>query len=572
MPNIDYRVKAGDTLFEIAMRHDVRVATLAQLNDISDIDRIWAGQILKIPSQGKPVKVRSASDQHPHLQKSFPFEGAQQIGSIGRVSHDAGVNLHEQPEPFSSVTKRLPFNTRVFVSCQLPGDWYFVTVEGGYLGYVYKKFVSINPADPEATLHKIKHDEGALAIVRQHYKRDAIKWGQDERYFANVLVEANRGTGLRGIYKPYEGADWDTTKTRENYVIWIPSLSFARSLRGRVGSGSISYEVWQLAKKTALGIAEFSLGQAAFSAGLLHGALESIWDLLTGIFDLLEMIWKIVKSVLTAEFFSDLASLVENIKSLKPGELVDAGLKGLLDRWNQPDLLRRWHFRGWLVGYAIAEIVVAIVSAGAAIVKWAGKAGKLSKLLTKFPKVVKLAEKTQHAAKTVKNTSKQKLQKWLARYSDEAAAAKKPVKGFLRLRSDYDEHVIKRDFSVKRKKGIGGAHNMAEFMKYAHELNILRKIPHPKLKGVYRIEYQIQALDKAGNPTKQWGAHIFEKTVYDPKHISDDLFMTWGRQAAAEAQAAGRLTREWEGVTPDGIKMRGYLDDSGAVRSFFIDF
>ncbi len=75
-----------------------------------------------------------------------------------------------------------------------------------------------------------------------------------------------------------------------------------------------------------------------------------------------------------------------------------------------------------------------------------------------------------------------------------------------------------------------------------------------------------------GKPTKEWVAHIFEKTVYDPQIISDEQFMKWGREAAAQAQAAGKLTREWEGVTPGGIKMRGYLDESGAVRSFFIDF
>lgn len=45
-----------------------------------------------------------------------------------------------------------------------------------------------------------------------------------------------------------------------------------------------------------------------------------------------------------------------------------------------------------------------------------------------------------------------------------------------------------------------------------------------------------------------------------------------GRQAAAEAQAAGRLNREWVGTAPNGLEFRGYLGETGAVRSFFPNF
>jgi len=136
-----------------------------------------------------------------HIPKGFPFEMGKGVYSFGRVSNDDGVKLRAQPHPTGTLKKKLPFNTRVFVSRELSGDWYFVTLGDGSSGFVYKKYVSINPPDPGAVLHKIKKNEGALAIVKQHYKGSAIKWGQDERYYANVLVEANRGLGLRGIYK-----------------------------------------------------------------------------------------------------------------------------------------------------------------------------------------------------------------------------------------------------------------------------------------------------------------------------------------------------------------------------------
>ncbi|WP_120588779.1 peptidoglycan-binding protein [Corallococcus sp. CA054B] len=327
--------------------------------------------------------------------KGFPFEMGRGVYSVGRVSNGDGVNLRAQPHLTGTFKKKLSFNTRVFVSRELSGDWYFVTLADGDSGFVYKKYINTNLPDPGAVLHKIKKNEGALAIVKQHYKGSTIRWGQDERYYANVLVEANRGPGLRGIYKPTEDAAWDTTQTREGYLIWIPSVEFARSLRGKVGSGSITYELWQDVKAAATHVGNAYLGKLAFSAGLIHGALESVWDLLTGLIDLLELAWKLVYSLLSGEIVSDLKGLWDLAASLNLKTLTEAGIQALAKRWNDPNLLRREHFRGWLIGYVIVEIVLAVASGGATIVKWAGKAGKLGKLLAKFPRFVKLAEKAK---------------------------------------------------------------------------------------------------------------------------------------------------------------------------------
>ncbi|WP_223763721.1 peptidoglycan-binding protein [Corallococcus sp. AS-1-6] len=331
--------------------------------------------------------------------KGFPFEMGRGVYSFGRVSNGDGVNLRAQPHLSGTFKKKLPFNTHVFVSRELSGDWYFVTLTDGNSGFVYKKYISITPSDPGAVLHRIKKNEGALAIVKQHYKGSAIKWGQDERYYANVLVEANRGSGLRGIYKPTEDATWDKTQTREDYLIWIPSVAFAKTLRGKVGSGSITYDLWQEAKALATNVGNAYLGNLAFSAGLIHGALESVWDLLTGLIDLLELAWKLIYSVLSGEILSDLKGLWDLAASLDLKTLTEAGIKALASRWNAPNLLHREHFRGWLIGYVIVEIVMAVASGGATIVKWAGKAGKLGKLLAKFPRLVKVAEKAKGLTK-----------------------------------------------------------------------------------------------------------------------------------------------------------------------------
>jgi LysM repeat protein/GH24 family phage-related lysozyme (muramidase) len=49
MDSIEYRVQSGDTLSAIARRHQVTEAVLARLNGISDVNHIWAGQVLRIP-------------------------------------------------------------------------------------------------------------------------------------------------------------------------------------------------------------------------------------------------------------------------------------------------------------------------------------------------------------------------------------------------------------------------------------------------------------------------------------------------------------------------------------------
>ncbi len=432
-----HRVRAGETLSQVAQSHKITEKAMARANGITAPHRIVIGQVLKIPQEGPSAPQLQANSTKPpgpqatrasvpstKFPESVPFDWGKEIGSFGRVSNDEGVNLREAPD--GAIKKRLSFNTRIFVSRELPGSWYFVTLDDGSFGYVYLKYVSINPPEPGAFLHKIKKNEGALQIVKQYYKGSAVTWGQDERYYVNVLVEANRGKALSGIYKPNENSDWSKTQTRENYLIWIPTLAFAKSLRGKVSSGSISYEVWESAKRAASAIGDFFLANAAFAAGLIHGALEAVWDLLTGILDLFKLVWDIIKSVFTGQFLSDLKRLWELVGSLSPSQLIDAGIKAFLSRWNSPDFLRRWHFRGWVVGYAIAEILMVVVTGAAALVKWAGKAGKFSKLISKFPKVLKLAEKVTEVSRRIPEETLKRIRETVSRSSGQVPSAKKP--------------------------------------------------------------------------------------------------------------------------------------------------
>lgn len=47
--NTIYMVKRGDTLSKIASRYNIDMHTLAQINDIEDVNKIYVGQVLSIP-------------------------------------------------------------------------------------------------------------------------------------------------------------------------------------------------------------------------------------------------------------------------------------------------------------------------------------------------------------------------------------------------------------------------------------------------------------------------------------------------------------------------------------------
>lgn len=46
-----YRIKSGDTLSAIAARNDTTVAELKRLNNIKDVNKIYAGKSLKLPTR-----------------------------------------------------------------------------------------------------------------------------------------------------------------------------------------------------------------------------------------------------------------------------------------------------------------------------------------------------------------------------------------------------------------------------------------------------------------------------------------------------------------------------------------
>ena len=66
-----YKIKSGDTLSQIAKDNNISVKKLAELNNIKDINKIYAGKTLDIPSREKPKTKKSSSVER--VNQSDPF-------------------------------------------------------------------------------------------------------------------------------------------------------------------------------------------------------------------------------------------------------------------------------------------------------------------------------------------------------------------------------------------------------------------------------------------------------------------------------------------------------------------
>lgn len=373
---------------------------------------------------------------------------SEEVLSFGRVQPAEGTYIYDRPDTQNGKKKLYERNTRVFVCRRLPGNWYFVRLDDGEFGYVNSGRVWINPPDPDAYLYKIKQNQGAQAIAEQEFLNQAknkpgvkpIQWGMDWRHYVRVLVYANQGrkngSGPAGIYYATKAQKWSETNTIEGVDIWVPSVEFAQRLKDKLPSDSVTYNLYQMVVRRLGATGEFLLGRAAFEAGLLHGALEAVWDVVAGLADLLTLAWSLVKKLFSGEVFSFLGDLWEWIEKLtvdqliKEGieaflaiaELIKQGIDSFVARWKDENFLRKWHFRGWVVGYAVAELLMMIFAGEAVVLAWTGKLGQV---LAKFPKIVKLLEKAKAVVKALPDAAKKNLKKLEERLAEFKAKLKK---------------------------------------------------------------------------------------------------------------------------------------------------
>jgi hypothetical protein len=196
--------------------------------------------------QTSPAGVGAA----PPVSRVIP-EGGESVDRVGIINRDREpeVKLRSSPDTEAdNIITTLPFNTHVQVIKRFPSGWLFVSTPTGDMGYVASVYVWMDLPEPNARLHRVESGVSgtAIAIAERYFGQYADDWGQDLRFYVNVLAWANN------IGVPNTIGGWRHVHFRADNLIWIPSYAFARSLKSVVNSGSISYNIAE-----SIGLASF---------------------------------------------------------------------------------------------------------------------------------------------------------------------------------------------------------------------------------------------------------------------------------------------------------------------------
>jgi hypothetical protein len=174
--------------------------------------------------------------------------------------------------------------------------------------------------------------------------------------------------------------------------IWIPGEAYIRSLKDK--NIIPTRPEWK-----NVAIASVKAG-GGFLSGLVDGFFSSIIEVFTGIYDLIKSIISFVSDLLTGDLIKQAKEVYDLIQELSGEELlkmvkeavttvIDEILAPFKKAWNSKNVYEKWYFWGKLVGYILAEVLMAIFTGGAAnAAKWLGKLGKLGGKLIKILKAI----------------------------------------------------------------------------------------------------------------------------------------------------------------------------------------
>ncbi|WP_395849004.1 SH3 domain-containing protein [Cystobacter fuscus] len=164
------------------------------------------------------------------------------VGRVGIIQWDgaSAVRLRStRSTTEANIIQTLPFNTSLQIISSWASGWSQVATRDGQTGFVASEYIWTNLPEPGARLHRVESGVPgtAIAIAEAYYGDLASQWGQDLRFFVNVLAYVNR------LPVPPRITGWREVRFRYDTLIWIPSRRYAQSLSDVVNSGSFSHNL-----------------------------------------------------------------------------------------------------------------------------------------------------------------------------------------------------------------------------------------------------------------------------------------------------------------------------------------
>jgi len=134
-------------------------------------------------------------------------------------------------------------------------------------------------------------------------------------------------------------------------------------------------------------------GQRGLRRGLLQGAWDAVWSTITGLAGLaklpFDLVFGLVRDLITGTLVGKAKELWDVASQLNPGALLEGAgtllglaLTDFAAKWNDPDLIKKWNFRGFVVGEAVAQVLLTVFSGGELLaVRALSRVGKLADLI-----------------------------------------------------------------------------------------------------------------------------------------------------------------------------------------------
>lgn len=291
----------------------------------------------------------------------------------------------------------LPFGTEVLISREY-NDWYYIQTKDGKNGWVEAYSVALRPAGVDVELYRVKDGDTLDGLVTKEYN---LKEDDDKRTYIAAIVVVNRLAGRAAGIKPTEEISWfrksnayyyENPHLIKGHAIWVPSLATVRDLeeKGVISNGSITEAVLDALLAVGEFIWDVVQVVVGFIGGVIYGVVEAILDIFIGIYDLAGMFIDFFKALISGELYAAIKEIYDEISKMTweeiktflgdlVDELVGAGEQAFnqfLEDWDNKWLIEKAFFVGRVVGYIVAEILLAIFTGGGSLIaKWLSKLG-----------------------------------------------------------------------------------------------------------------------------------------------------------------------------------------------------